>query len=438
MARKVFISFLGTSPYDECIYTRGDYESQSVRFIQEATLEYINRREPWTNGDVAHILLTKQAELKNWEDNGQKDRDGNYYSGLKTRLENLGLPIEVMPISNIPNGNNEQEIMELFMRVFKELNEGDELYFDVTHGFRILPMLALVLGNYAKFLKKVTVKSITYGNWEARWEIPVGTPDKKSYKAPIIDMTVLSNLQDWTHAAADFLDNGSPEKISKLSNEMRRKTKGGDAQAVQSSKMSSRVESFVDDLVTCRGMNVVNAKSVKSLLEQLNQEELNLAQPMRPIIEKLKSAIVGFDVNRNVANGFAAARWCVDHGMYQQAITFIEETMISYFAERNGIDIENEKERGLVTSVMHEIVERYRNEIDGKMESLRGDEMLRNIEVLNAFNCVVELRNDMNHCGFRANKCSPKNIVKQIENKLEVLERIILNQTPTSHATEKN
>ena len=41
MARKVFISVLGFTNYSECIYTKDAYKSHSVRFIQEATLEYL-------------------------------------------------------------------------------------------------------------------------------------------------------------------------------------------------------------------------------------------------------------------------------------------------------------------------------------------------------------------------------------------------------------
>ena len=66
MSRKVFISFLGFSNYGECIYTKDNYKSSSVRFIQEATLDYLCQTENWTEKDAAYILLTKGAEEKNW------------------------------------------------------------------------------------------------------------------------------------------------------------------------------------------------------------------------------------------------------------------------------------------------------------------------------------------------------------------------------------
>ena len=71
MPRKVFISFLGTSDYKECTYFKESFSYKS-RFIQEATLQYLASLEEWTEQDQILILLTKEAEKKNWKDNTTK------------------------------------------------------------------------------------------------------------------------------------------------------------------------------------------------------------------------------------------------------------------------------------------------------------------------------------------------------------------------------
>jgi hypothetical protein len=76
MSRKVFISFLGSTNYGECYYTKDSFISPKVRFIQEATLRYITQHEEWTENDAIYILLTRGAEEKNWNDNGHRDTDG--------------------------------------------------------------------------------------------------------------------------------------------------------------------------------------------------------------------------------------------------------------------------------------------------------------------------------------------------------------------------
>ena len=203
MSRKVFISFLGFSNYGACHYVREGFKSSEVRYIQEATLRYLMDQSQWTAQDAAYILLTEGAENRNWVDNGQLDREGKVIeqTGLKIQMERMNLPFVVHPIRNLPDGNNEKEIWQIFERIFEVIEEGDELYFDLTHGFRYLPMLILVLGNYSKFLKKISVGGITYGNYESR--------NRETNEAPIIDLLPLSELQDWTSSAVAYLTSGN-------------------------------------------------------------------------------------------------------------------------------------------------------------------------------------------------------------------------------------
>ena len=160
MARKVFISFLGETNYGECDYQKdGISYGGKLRFIQEATLNCLNATNEWTKDDIAYILLTKGAEEKNWLDNGQTKYGSDekiIQSGLQTCLQNMQLPFPVEPIKDIPEGNDEREIWIIFQKIFDHIQDNDKLYFDMTHGYRYLPMLFLVLSNYAKFLKKIT------------------------------------------------------------------------------------------------------------------------------------------------------------------------------------------------------------------------------------------------------------------------------------------
>lgn len=158
MPRKVFISVLGTGFYGSCKYVKGDFVSSETRFIQEAALEFYDARQ-WAATDTALFLLTARAEEINWrkEIKERSDRNGQQpYTGLEQILIEMKLPFTPMPLS-IPDGKDEKEMWAIFDILFNSLREGDELYFDLTHSFRYLPMLVLVLGNYAKFLKGVEV-----------------------------------------------------------------------------------------------------------------------------------------------------------------------------------------------------------------------------------------------------------------------------------------
>ncbi len=139
---KVFLAFLGTYDYLPCTYVAAPGEVAGVRFVQEATLQLFC--QDWGEGDRILILTTEEARRKNWVDNGHLDPDGNPLRrvGLERRLGGLGLrpPVRRVPI---PEGRDEGEIWQIFQALSEQLEEGDEVVFDITHALRHIPMLAL-------------------------------------------------------------------------------------------------------------------------------------------------------------------------------------------------------------------------------------------------------------------------------------------------------
>lgn len=115
------------------------------------------------------------------------------------------------------------------------MEEGDEVYFDITHGFRSLPMLGMVLMNYAKALKGIKVKAITYGAFDAlgsRFNIEERIPDPEQRIVPLLDLTGFHELQEWSIAADNFVKSGNTAKMIAL-------TEGKTAPMVHSAKETS-------------------------------------------------------------------------------------------------------------------------------------------------------------------------------------------------------
>lgn len=335
MARKVFISFLGANKYSPCSYyhsdEKGDFKSDEMSYIQVATLDYLTSRETWTGDDLALILLTKLSHDKNWMDNGHTDFKTNITIpslGLESCLCKRNYPMPIKPLENLPDGNNQDEILEIFQCLFEEIHEGDELYFDITHGFRYLPMLVLSLGNYAKFLRGATVKHITYGNFEGR--------DKATNEAQIMDLMSLSLLQDWTSAAASFIRNGDATQLAKLTKaELSPILRSGDYNDLQSARtlneLVKNLEKVTADMMTCRGLNIENAENISAMKRHLDNLQEVIIRPLKPIIDKVKDEFGDFNNSPDVMNGFHAAKWCIQHGLMQQATTIMQESVVSYF-----------------------------------------------------------------------------------------------------------
>lgn len=430
MARKVFISVLGYSNYGKCYYTRmaDHFKSNEVRYVQEATLQYLMSVLKWTTDDCAYILLTKGAEQKNWVDNGQVDRTNTpiQQQGLASVLEAMQLPFSVIPVKDIPDGNDEKEIWMIFERVFSLIQEGDELYFDLTHGFRYLPMLILVLGNYSKLLKNVVVRSITYGNYEAR--------NKETNEAPLIDLLALSNLQDWTSASASFLKNGNLSMLKSLCKQnlapILREARGRNQEALALQHYMSALENVVGDMNTCRGISILNGENFAELFKCSDQLTEVIIEPMKPVIERLRHSFQNFTPSQNIKNGYAAAKWCFDNQLYQQSLTILHETIVSHICESEGLSI---TERDIVNKSFRIHNERTaRDDWKCNEEQVEVIERLQNNELLKSlastFVVTTTLRNDYNHAGMRMNPAKQNKFQAKLKERLDIILSMIENK----------
>ena len=413
MARKVFISVLGTGFYGKCVYFKDDFKSTETRFIQRATLEMLTRDESWNaETDKGFILLTEKAKTANWliANNSRKNRDGVEvpYICLHDELKEAQLPLEITPV-DIPDGKDEREMWEIFDKVFHLLEEGDELYFDLTHGFRYLPMLVLVLGNYAKFLRNVSVQSLTYGNYEAAG----GSENPKL--APFVDITPLSVLQDWTNASSDFLRHGDASRLKGLCmKELRpilRETRGADVTAQSFRHLAETLSSFADSLRFCRGLSIYSGEDVVKLRESLEGVEDRYLKALIPLLDNVASSVKGF-TSDNVVNLLRASELCLRYGNYQASVTLMQEGMVSFFCVQHEISIEDEKSRELVGRAITKKLFYFENRLqdyraqpdstlEKKIDEIYNDDLLTR-EFVNEYSNLTNVRNDMNHAGMRS------------------------------------
>lgn len=447
MARKVFISFLGSSNYKTCVYYKDSFFSSNVRFIQEATLDYLQKLESWSENDVAYFLLTDGAKSSNWLDDGHRDYNTKEIikqSGLETCLKKKVYPFELKTIEQLPEGKNEEELFKLFRIIFEVLEPRDSLYFDVTHGFRSLPMLTLVLINYAKFLKSIEVKSITYGNYEAREK--VNNSDGTSYvKAPIIDLLPLSGIQDWTFATADYLKNGNADRFSELTRAYKKSlfigtASGNKDEAMDLDSLAASLKNVTDDFHTCRGVNILSSKNISSLKYKLGQFDRTVIEPLNPVIKRMEDAFDDFKEfapnKQNWENGMEAAKWCMNNHLFQQAATILQESVVTYFCIKYNLNITSDIERRYVNGAFAKIKklnssnsgieekEKIQKEIDDSeiLQKLTSDALLLDRDIYEAFSSLTDERNDINHSGMRSNPHSADKIRKNIKNAYDVFE----------------
>lgn len=400
MARKVFISVLGTGNYKECIYASGNTQYDGTRFIQKATLQMLDVKEGWTESDRIYIIVTDGSKEQNWE---TRTDNGEPKIGLADTLKEMHLstPIETI---RIPDGNNEDEIWQIFSDIYKVLNDEDELYFDLTHGFRYLPMMVLVLGNYAKFLKHTEVKSITYGNYESR--------DKETNIAPIINITPLAALQDWTNAAADYLEHGDATKLKICADKplitIARETKGQDQDATTLIKLSKQLYEFSNLISFNRGDEIIIGKQseqIKALLEKADAEYI---RPMGPLFKQIAKSVRNFNPD-SPENMIEASRLCLDHRDFQASITLLQEGIVSMLCRKFHLDVKDKGDREIATQALNKLGLELQNKEYRPLSPYKETIIKRIIdsgiissELANQWNKITEDRNDFNHAGLRA------------------------------------
>lgn len=427
MARNVFISVLGTGFYGECQYQSEGFTSSSTRFIQTATLEKIGAKD-WNKDDVIYILLTEQARQINWTPEKEVrmnriiQKEETYY-GLEKEIKAMNLPCQLYGVG-IPDGKDEKEIWEMFSTVFELLKEGDELHFDLTHAFRFLPMLMLVMGNYARFLRNTQVQEMVYGNYEAR--------DSGTNIAPIIDLLPLVSLQEWSYAAGQYMDSGNAKALENISrpilNSIVKATQGGDKVAKNTSTLIKFLGSVVDEMRNCRGRVLYEGKSIRVLKDRFKDLSETSLRALNPILERMRQDFDELKGNKEVANGYSAAKWCFDKGLYQQSITLLMEAVVTFFCLRHEFPIYKKKKedtdyRKLVSDTLgiisgkEKLTEDYRE----VFEILSKDELCTQ-KLAKQFIALGDDRNDYNHAGMRAKVSHFKDLAQRLGKKLDFFE----------------
>ncbi len=440
MARKVFISFLGFTNYTPIHYSIEAHgtsnTTEKIRFVQEATLSYL---KPNLHVTSAIKFFVTSGALINWNDGFHKKScsdETEWHEGLDSRLKSINLP-NLHEKIDIPDGKNQNEIWEIFEIVYNQLEKGDELYFDITHSFRTLPMLNMVLISYAKLLKNITVKGIFYGAFEAKYD------NNGQLLAPIWDLTAFSELQDWTSAVDGFIKYGNSDALAEISRDkikpLLANTSGDTVEIELARKTNLLAKSLLkvtDVLQTNRGKDLFEGaifETLNSNIDQVHNE--NIFPPLKPILKQVTSKTEKFSQKASWKNGFEAVNWCIEHKLIQQGYTMLLESVITYLCEKFQFDYTNEKDRenkvkAAIFIVNNGILDNEHMWSSGAKENapvVRNIILKLNPEFCGRFVSLSTKRNDINHAGFVKTE-SPQNLVNKLKDDFSFFYEYIMNQ----------
>ena len=363
MARKVFISFLGTNNYVQCRYDISGDVSAPVRFVQEALIEHVCKK--WTEEDRIFIFCKSKEKTGengskeiNWFDNGQlRAADDLEKIGLEHCLMNLksriGLNAHIEE-HDIDAGFSEEEIWDIFDTVYAMLQPDDQIYFDVTHAFRSIPLFSIVLFNYSKFMMDTRLMSIMYGAFEKLGqrdkvkEIPI---EKRI--APVIDLTNIVRLQEYNQIASGLKDFGKV-KLLKDAIEANRES-ASDMTIRNLAESISELDEYIE---------TIDLKEIKSgkFIQKFRSNYKNIkrkkkmVKPISKILDELYKETEDFVETNNYRNIEAAINWTIKHEMLMQTYPLAEEYVIlcvaNMYNDLKPKELSFKQYRSLVSSVL--------------------------------------------------------------------------------------
>ena len=338
MARKVFISFLGTSNYIECKYRNGETVSKPVRFVQEALITDICK--DWSDNDQIYIFCTskdktgeKGAKEFNWLNNGQDKATTEVERiGLEQRLKDLrgkmNLKPEVEEV-DIVAGFSEKETWDIFNTIYSKLKEGDEIYLDVTHAFRSIPLFSIVLFNYSKFMIDTQLISVMYGAFEKLGPqykaklIPI-----EERIVPLMDMTNIVRLQEYNQLASSLKEFGKVGGMKDIISQ-----EGETQQFYTFGKAFSDLDEFIatiDFKNLKKGKYIIDFRNLYKKLERSNQ----FVPPILNLLNGIEKETEEFRSENSYVNIEAAINWTIKHNWLMQSFPLAEEYIIYRLADK--------------------------------------------------------------------------------------------------------
>ena len=455
MSRNVFISFVGFSEYVTCNYYFENEEDkiEKTRFVQEAIIRH--EFKDWTENDAYYFFATESAKKNNWDNgkfskadkcagivgNNEKDKKGLYdLLVVDNKKKNVKL-------FNIGEGYTEKEIWNIFYTIEEQIQEDDCVYLDITHAFRSVPMLGIVLLNYLKATKNITIGEIYYGAFEKLGPVSkvIGTDELPGMEledrnAPVLKLRSFNEIMNFSFGAKLFNDKGNADFLCQSIVEMCNREEEIEYKKILRDKFSDKLKEISQNFQTCRGGKIYDAEEFKSLeetLKKLDSPEHKGTMDYKafgPLLKLIENKFREFKSSKDVKNGFIAADWCFKHGMYQQSITLLQETIVSVgvshvFAEQPGKDCKYYE-----IHQCRELVEKYLSynskkkddnssgpapeEWKGKLQNIinadsnlnenRINEKLVELQKWrNDYQSLSDLRNNVNHAGIllKSNIC---------------------------------
>ena len=393
------LTFLGVAQYAPTIYVWQEQEHSS-RFAPAASCRFLHP-------DFLTVFLTEEAHQQVFPD---------FCRALPEGLKPDPIPI--------PFGKDDRELWQIFNQVSGAVRPGEEVAFDITHGFRSLPLLGLLAAAFLRAGLGVSLRAVLYGAYVPGQE-----------RTPMFDLTPMLSLLEWAAAADRFNRTGDARYLASLlknaRNSLAKATQGDPAQTEQIGRLGNLAGALEDISQSLRLIRPYQAMTaIAGLSERMEkaQPALQSAAIVRPFSMLLESVErtyrplslsdpltttplpVVLDRQRAMIN------WYVEREQWVQAVALAREWVVSWAMLQLGLmpitgRVARQRAEDVLNAEANDFADAKKTGTPFTPIFLKR---LPQVEtVLSLWLNLTGIRNDILHAGMREDPGKPDVLIKQ-------------------------
>ena len=378
MNNKILISILGKGQYNKEL-KKSDYQ------ITEYQIEDGAKKESKLVSDI----ISSQMEFSKVYIVGTEE---SLWSVADEYLDSYEKVV-------IPYGKNNEEFWKIFEVLTKLDVENKEIYFDVTHGFRSIPIFVSTLLNFFTKVKNAEVKGVYYGIFEA----------KENNVTSVVNMLPFLEMNAFVDAFSIFKKYSDGRDIAQIINEKFKEIPNEEKRQYGKLRELAKELEFYSKAIGFSALELYHDSLLKieNKIEDIDKIPNNL-KAIDFLMSDLKEDVSSFkELKKNWDRDLKTAELLYERNRYAQSLTILRETVLTYILEELALDFGN---MDLREKSLGELFEGDSKRIRDKEPTVYFTK-----EFIPILEAMRELRNKSNHA-FMSKNVGKKDIDKSVEN----------------------
>lgn len=205
-------------------------------------------------------------------------------------------------------------MFDKFLEILSTINKNDEVHFDITHLFRSVSVLSMIMAEFGKINYDIKISGMYYGLL------------KKGEPSVIVNLSVFFELLDWARAISNLKNYGNSFELMRL---------------IEKSDEDTKLKNSFSDFSNALSISDIGAlqQSIKHLKGKLEIFQRSNNNIIKLISKDLTSFIKRFDIESIAKFQFEFAKWYMENQNYAFAYITLVEAVISGICEQeDGLD----------------------------------------------------------------------------------------------------